>query len=71
MLRLERACTQAVSAALTCTAALLQGCKWHKPDGCPNEGLNRCPYCLTMPALNILQNIANHLELVKGAKGVS
>lgn len=30
-----------------------------------------CPWCLMMPALTILQNIANHLELVKGAKGFS
>ncbi|DBA73362.1 TPA: hypothetical protein ACH3X1_011407 [Trebouxia sp. C0004] len=41
------------------------GCKWHKPDGCPGPRL-RCPFCLILPCLTILQKISNHLELVKG-----
>ncbi|DBA69980.1 TPA: hypothetical protein ACH3X2_012333 [Trebouxia sp. C0005] len=41
------------------------GCKWHKPYGCPGPRL-RCPFCLILPCLTILQKISNHLELVKG-----
>ncbi|KAL3134837.1 hypothetical protein ABBQ32_007805 [Trebouxia sp. C0010 RCD-2024] len=41
------------------------GCKWHKPEGCPGPRL-RCPFCLVLPCLTILQKISNHLELVKG-----
>ena len=43
----------------------LQGCKWHKPEGCPGPRL-RCPFCLVLPCLTILQKISNHLEMVKG-----
>lgn len=43
----------------------MQGCKWHKPEGC--ESGAGCPWCLVMPALTVLRKIANHLELVKGA----
>jgi hypothetical protein len=46
-------------------APLLQGCKKHKPDGCEGGRL-RCPYCLILPCLGVLQKIANHLELIKG-----
>lgn len=47
-----------------------QECKRHKPEGCPGdnpEARLRCPFCLIMPALSILQKISNHLELIKGA----
>ena len=42
--------------------------KWSHPDG---ENCNRCPSCLTMPALLQLQKIANHLELLKPEEGMS
>jgi hypothetical protein len=51
------------------SSCMLQGCKWHKPDGCPPETFG-CPWCLTTPALTVLINIANHLELVKGTTGL-
>ncbi|EIE19153.1 hypothetical protein COCSUDRAFT_20093, partial [Coccomyxa subellipsoidea C-169] len=31
----------------------------------PKYGRLRCPYCLVLPCLTILQKIANHLELIK------
>ena len=45
---------------------MLQGCKWHKPEGCPGPRLY-CPFCLVLPCLTVLQKISNHLELLKGA----
>ena len=44
---------------------VLQGCKWHKPEGCSGP-YQKCPFCLMLPCLTILQKISNHLELVKG-----
>lgn len=43
----------------------VQECKRHKPDGCPGSRL-KCPVCLILPCLMILQKISNHLELLKG-----
>lgn len=44
---------------------MVQGCKRHRSNGCEHGGL-RCPYCLVLPCLTILQKISNHLELIKG-----
>ncbi|CAL8464574.1 g4109 [Coccomyxa elongata] len=41
-----------------------KGCKRHRPNGC-EFGRLRCPYCLVLPCLTILQKISNHLELIK------
>ena len=43
---------------------MLQGCKWH--SGGKHPGRMRCPFCLVLPCLTVLQKISNHLELVKG-----
>ena len=48
---------------------MVQGCKWHKPDGCPGPRL-KCPNCLILPCLTILQKISNHLELIKGLRSI-
>ncbi|KAK9862888.1 hypothetical protein WJX84_009991 [Apatococcus fuscideae] len=40
------------------------GCKWHKPDGCEPPG-PKCPLCLVLPCLSILQKLANHVDLIK------
>ena len=39
------------------------GCKWHKSDGCERP---KCPLCLVLPCLSILQKLANHVDLIKG-----
>eukprot|EP00976_Prorocentrum_cordatum_P036249 738070-Prorocentrum_minimum.AAC.1 len=40
-------------------------CKRHfHPNEYP-EGCTRCPNCLTLPTLSLLQRISNHLELIK------
>ncbi|KAK9840685.1 hypothetical protein WJX84_004254 [Apatococcus fuscideae] len=38
------------------------GCKWHKPEGCERP---KCPLCLVLPCLSILQKLANHVDLIK------
>ena len=45
----------------------VQKCKRHRPDGCEGayERL-KCPVCLILPCLMILQKISNHLDLLKG-----
>lgn len=47
---------------------LLQGCKWH--GGGVHLRRMRCPFCLVLPCLTVLQKISNHLELVKGESEV-
>ena len=45
----------------------VQKCKRHRPEGC--EGVYerlKCPVCLILPCLMILQKISNHLDLLKG-----
>eukprot|EP00873_Tetraselmis_striata_P001539 jgi/Tetstr1/421803/TSEL_012706.t1 len=43
-----------------------QGCKRHKPEGCPTETKRTgCPACLMGPCISLLQKVSNHLELVK------
>ena len=47
--------------------SLVQDCKRHRPDGCEEAYARlRCPVCLILPCLVILQKISNHLELLKG-----
>ncbi len=47
--------------------SLLQDCKRHRPNGCEEAYARlRCPVCLILPCLVILQKISNHLELLKG-----
>jgi DNA excision repair protein ERCC-6-like 2 len=45
------------------------GCKRHNPDGCWRHskfGHQRiCPFCLCLPIISLLRNVALHLDLVK------
>ena len=48
-------------------AGLAQECKRHRPGGCEEAYARlRCPVCLILPCLVILQKISNHLDLLKG-----
>lgn len=47
-------------------------CKWHRPEGCLEYyaaiGSNAklpCPWCLMLPAVQLLRDVANHLDLLR------
>ncbi|KAI8476709.1 MAG: P-loop containing nucleoside triphosphate hydrolase protein [Monoraphidium minutum] len=49
-------------------------CKWHKPHGCEvyyaEQGSNafiKCPWCLCLPVISKLRDVASHLDLLRPA----